>query len=169
LAGAVNGLFGSGGGLLLVPFYTDVIKLEQRRAFATSVFSVLILSVVSIITYNGKVSIDIMSILPFLLGGAIGGIAGATILKRLPVNIIRKVFALFFYGRHLRHYFYESSINIVMSLLSGALSGIGIGGGAILLVFMSVFLNMPQLKAQYINLLYFIPTAIAALIIHRKI
>lgn len=56
----------------------------------------------------------------------------------------------------------------LISVLSGALSGIGIGGGAILLIFMSLFLNMPQLKAQYINLLYFIPTALAALIIHRR-
>lgn len=56
----------------------------------------------------------------------------------------------------------------LISVLSGALSGIGIGGGAILLIFMSVFLNMPQLKAQYINLIYFIPTAIVALIIHKK-
>lgn len=59
-------------------------------------------------------------------------------------------------------------LSFVISLISGALSGIGIGGGAILLIFMSVFLNMPQLNAQYINLLYFIPTAITALIVHRK-
>lgn len=95
LAGAINGLFGSGGGLLLVPFYTDIMKLEQRQAFATSVFTVLIVSIVSIITYSQKVSIDLISIAPFLIGGAIGGIIGATILKRLPINIIRKVFALF--------------------------------------------------------------------------
>lgn len=56
----------------------------------------------------------------------------------------------------------------LISVLSGALSGIGIGGGAILLIFMSLFLNMPQLRAQYINLIYFIPTAFMALIIHRR-
>lgn len=37
LAGIANGLFGSGGGLFLVPLFTKWLGLEQRRAFATSV------------------------------------------------------------------------------------------------------------------------------------
>lgn len=94
-AGILNGLFGSGGGLILVPFFTDFLKLEQRQAFATSVFVILILCCVSIIAYSQKLSIDFYYIWPYLLGGAIGGIIGATILKRLPINIIRRVFAIF--------------------------------------------------------------------------
>lgn len=94
-AGVLNGLFGSGGGLLLVPFFTDFLKLEQRQAFATSVFVILILCVASVIAYSQKLSIEFNYILPYLLGGIVGGIVGATVLKKLPVNIIRRVFAVF--------------------------------------------------------------------------
>lgn len=44
----------------------------------------------------------------------------------------------------------------------------GIGGGTILIPALSIFLNISQHGAQGVNLLYFIPTAIAALIIHIK-
>ena len=47
LAGIANGLFGSGGGLFLVPLFTKWLGLEQRRAFATSVAVILPLSAVS--------------------------------------------------------------------------------------------------------------------------
>ena len=44
----------------------------------------------------------------------------------------------------------------------------GIGGGAILIPFLTLILNMPQKQAQVINLIYFIPTAVTALIGHIK-
>ena len=53
-------------------------------------------------------------------------------------------------------------------LLTGIISGFGIGGGTILMVYLTAFLSLPQRVAQGINLLYFLPTAAAALIIHSK-
>ena len=41
LAGLVNGFFGGGGGSVLVPLLTQLCKLDQRRAFATSVAVIL--------------------------------------------------------------------------------------------------------------------------------
>ena len=41
LAGAANGFFGGGGGMVLVPLLTRLCGLEQRRAFATSVAIIL--------------------------------------------------------------------------------------------------------------------------------
>lgn len=54
------------------------------------------------------------------------------------------------------------------ALLAGILSGMGIGGGSILLIFLSVFLSIGQQTAQLYNLLYFIPTALFALWQHKK-
>ena len=56
----------------------------------------------------------------------------------------------------------------IAGFLAGIISGFGIGGGTILMVYLTAILSMPQLKAQGINLLYFLPTAAAALVIHRK-
>ena len=52
--------------------------------------------------------------------------------------------------------------------VTGVLSGFGIGGGSLLLIYMTNFAGVPQNLAQGINLLYFLPTAAAALPAHFK-
>ncbi len=59
-------------------------------------------------------------------------------------------------------------ITILAGLFSGIVSGMGIGGGAILIPILTMFLDIGQQAAQCANLVYFIPTAIAALIIHVR-
>ncbi len=56
----------------------------------------------------------------------------------------------------------------IAGLICGVLSGFGIGGGSLLMVWMTAAAAMDQKMAQGINLLYFIPTAIASLIFHIK-
>jgi uncharacterized membrane protein YfcA len=53
-------------------------------------------------------------------------------------------------------------------LVCGILSGMGIGGGTLLMVWMTAVQELPQQTAQGINLLYFLPTAVFALYFHRK-
>lgn len=57
---------------------------------------------------------------------------------------------------------------ILAGLVSGIISGMGIGGGIILIPVLTIFLGFDQKVAQGITLLYFIPTAIFALIVHIK-
>ena len=57
---------------------------------------------------------------------------------------------------------------ILAGFLSGIISGMGIGGGTILIPALSIFLNLGQHEAQGVNLLYFIPTAIISLWVHIK-
>ena len=52
--------------------------------------------------------------------------------------------------------------------VTGVLSGFGVGGGSLLLIYMTSFAAVPQNLAQGINLLYFLPTAAAALPAHFK-
>ncbi len=56
----------------------------------------------------------------------------------------------------------------IIGFLSGIISGMGIGGGTILIPALSIFFHYSQHEAQNINLIYFIPTAITALITHVK-
>ena len=48
------------------------------------------------------------------------------------------------------------------------LSGFGVGGGSLLLIYLTAFAGVPQALAQGVNLLYFLPTAAAALPAHFK-
>ncbi len=57
---------------------------------------------------------------------------------------------------------------IIAGFVSGIISGMGIGGGIILIPVLTIFLGFDQKVAQGITLLYFIPTAIFALIVHIK-
>ena len=57
---------------------------------------------------------------------------------------------------------------ILSGLLAGIISGMGIGGGAILIPALTIFMGVGQQQAQHINLLYFIPTAALALRVHHK-
>lgn len=52
--------------------------------------------------------------------------------------------------------------------LTGVLSGFGIGGGSLLLIYMTSFAGVPQNLAQGINLLYFLPAAATSLPAHVK-
>lgn len=94
LAGAANGFFGAGGGLFLVPMFTKWLHMEQRKAFATSVAVIFPLSVVSLIIYFFKGSIDLFSLLPVLIGGLIGGFIAGRIFGKVPVTLLRRIFGL---------------------------------------------------------------------------
>lgn len=56
----------------------------------------------------------------------------------------------------------------IAGLVCGVFSGLGIGGGTLLMVWMTAVMDMEQRMAQGINLLYFLPTAVCALIFHIK-
>ena len=57
---------------------------------------------------------------------------------------------------------------LAVGALTGVLSGFGVGGGSLLLIYMTGFAGVPQALAQGINLLYFLPTAATALPAHFK-
>ena len=55
---------------------------------------------------------------------------------------------------------------LLAGLFSGIIGGMGMGGGAVLIIYLTVFKNCEQLRAQGINLLFFVPIAILAVIIY---
>lgn len=59
-------------------------------------------------------------------------------------------------------------LTVLIGALSGIISGMGIGGGAILIPALTLIIGIDQKLAQGINLVYFLPTAVVALIIHIK-
>ena len=57
---------------------------------------------------------------------------------------------------------------IAISLISGVISGMGMGGGTILIPLLTVFCSVRQIQAQEVNLISFIPSAVVSTIIHAK-
>lgn len=57
---------------------------------------------------------------------------------------------------------------IIIGLISGIVGGLGMGGGTILILLLTIFSNVEQHLAQGTNVVFFIPTAIVAIIIFIK-
>lgn len=57
---------------------------------------------------------------------------------------------------------------ILIGILSGIVTGLGMGGGSILILILSTFMSVDQHTAQATNLIFFIPTAITAIFVHFK-
>ena len=59
-------------------------------------------------------------------------------------------------------------VYVLIGVAAGVISGLGIGGGTLLIPALTLFYGLSQQQAQSVNLIYFIPTAIVALISHFK-
>lgn len=94
LAGLLNGLFGAGGGLVLVPLLISWLKIDEKRAFATSVAIILPLSVISYILFflwGGRIW---QEALPYLLGGIVGGAISIYLFRRISNQWLHQLFGL---------------------------------------------------------------------------
>lgn len=94
-AGCICGFFGTGGGLLLVPSFIYLLKIEPKRARATSLFCMLVMVITTSIFYYKNNYIDWNLGLMCALGGIAGGFIGAKILKKFPNYILKIVFICF--------------------------------------------------------------------------
>ena len=93
-AGAANGLFGAGGGMILVPLLTRWAKLEDKKAFATSISIIAPLCIVSIVVYFLRGSLDFSAALPYLIGGFFGGLLGGKLFRKIPAKFLHKALGL---------------------------------------------------------------------------
>ena len=94
ITGLVNGLFGGGGGMVLVPLLTGRCGLKKRNAFATSVAIILPLCLLSASIYLMRGKIDLQTALPYMAGGLAGGLIGGKLFKKTPMVWLRRIFAL---------------------------------------------------------------------------
>ena len=95
IAGIICGLFGTGGGMILVPAFIYMLKIEPKKARATSLFCMLIMVIVSSIFYYKNNYIEWKVGVLCAIGGIVGGYLGAKILKRVPDYVLKIAFTIF--------------------------------------------------------------------------
>ena len=95
IAGIVCGLFGTGGGLILVPAFIYMLKLDPKKSRGTSLSCMLVMVIVSSIFYSKNKYVDWKLGILCATGGIIGGYFGAKILKNIPDYILKIVFVIF--------------------------------------------------------------------------
>ena len=95
LVGLANGLFGAGGGTVLVPALERFKPLETHKAHATALAVILPLSIVSAIVYVWGVDVDWPAVGLVSAGGIVGGVVGAKLLSKLSAGWLNMLFGLF--------------------------------------------------------------------------
>lgn len=95
IAGMISGLFTAGGGLIIVPALLYTLKLESKKARATSVFCILPMVLVTAIFYGQSNFIQWDIGIKCAIGGIVGGIIGARLLNYLPEKYLKIAFTLF--------------------------------------------------------------------------
>lgn len=95
IAGFCNGLFGAGGGIIVVPAMCHLLKLEEHDSHATAIAVILPLSIVSSFIYFRNGFFQTNMVFKVVSGGVIGGIIGASILNKISPYWLRKIFAVF--------------------------------------------------------------------------
>ena len=85
-AGFVNGFFGAGGGMVLVPLLIWLVGLPDKLAFSSAISIILPLCVVSLVIYGRHDMLPLSDALPYLLGGAGGGVLAGLWFQKVPAK-----------------------------------------------------------------------------------
>lgn len=94
VAGAVNGLFGAGGGMVLVPILSGHTELHEDQVFPCSVSIILPICIASIFANSGMGGLPMREAWPYLFGSVGGGILAAYTGERIPVKWLHRILGL---------------------------------------------------------------------------
>lgn len=92
IAGMISGFFGAGGGLILVPYMTLILKEDEVKSRATTIMCIFFMVFTSSFFYFKEAFIDWNLAIKCAIGGIIGGIVGS----KLLINLSKKILQIFF-------------------------------------------------------------------------
>ena len=102
-AGVISGLFTAGGGLILVPAFMYMLKMEPKKARSTSIFCILPMVITTAIIYSKNNLINWKTGLYCAIGGILGGAVGAILLNKVHDKYLKIIFSgfLIYAGIHM--------------------------------------------------------------------
>ena len=99
VAGVINGLFGAGGGMVLVPMLNRFTDLDENEIFPASIAIILPMCFITLFISSFRAPIPWNTSLPYLFGSIIGGIISGFIGPKIPVLWLHRVLGiLILYG-----------------------------------------------------------------------
>ncbi|MCM8772462.1 MAG: sulfite exporter TauE/SafE family protein [Candidatus Omnitrophica bacterium] len=163
-AGFICGLFGMGGGSLMVPaiyhFFSDSFPFESRMkiSIGTSLFVIIFSSISAIITYfkSKKINKNLLSVI--IPSGILGSQVGAFLISKLDDRIVRNIFVVIVTSLGLKMFTtpedgnknfenienYNKFIGILIGFISGFVSALcGVGGAVLIIPLLYIFLKIP--------------------------
>jgi len=95
VAGLLSGLFGVGGGILMVPAMVILVGFGQHRAQATSLAAIVPIAAVGAFVFGRSDSVDLVAALLLATGSLLGVQAGARLMNRLTDERLSRIFGAF--------------------------------------------------------------------------
>ncbi|MBQ6893645.1 MAG: TSUP family transporter [Clostridia bacterium] len=93
-AGFLSGLLGAGGGIILYFVLGALYGKGAKQNLILSSVSVMFFCVVSLFFYKGNSALNLEGILRVGIPAALGGLAGATLLSKIPAAVVKKMFSV---------------------------------------------------------------------------
>jgi uncharacterized membrane protein YfcA len=182
VAGFLSGIFGVGGGILIVPALVIVMGMDQRIAHGTSLAAVLPIALSGTVSYGLADKIDWPVAVLLAVGAVAGAVVGTHVLHHLPERILGFIFAALLIATAVRLVLDNSDAAgrsalgatgsvalVVIGLLTGVLAGLlGVGGGIVMVPAMVVGFGIPAAVAKGTSLAVIVPTSIMGTWRNRK-
>ena len=181
LVGVLSGMFGIGGGTVIVPALVW-LGLSQRNAAATSTLAIVPTSISGVVSYATGGHVDWLAAVLLFCGMFVGGQIGSWLLSRLPELVLRWIFVAFLVFVVINQVSFVPSRDhqIVMTVATGvclALLGVvigmlagllGLGGGALAVPALSILFGASDLIARGTSLLAMFPNSITTSVANMK-
>lgn len=178
VAGLFSGLFGVGGGTVIVPLLVLMLHFDQRRAAGTSLAAIVPIASVGVLSYAQSGSVAWIPALILALAAVIGAQVGTRLVPRVPQHVLTWAFVAFVLlvmvllflvipsrAAQLQLTWGSGVILAGIGVFTGLLAGlIGVGGGVIIVPALILALGVSDLVAKGTSLLTMIPTAVSGTI-----
>ncbi|GAA3940923.1 sulfite exporter TauE/SafE family protein [Microbacterium soli] len=174
-AGLLSGLFGVGGGTVIVPLLVLMLRFDQRRAAGTSLAAIVPTASVGVVSYALSGSVAWIAALVLAAASVIGAQIGTRLLPRISQAALRWGFVAFLVVVIVNLFIVIPSRDaefvlgwgsgaglVTLGLITGIIAGlIGVGGGAVIVPALMIVFGTSDLVAKGTSLMMMIPTAIS--------
>lgn len=182
VSGFFAGLFGIGGGLVIVPALVVLLRLEQKLAAGTSLLAILPAASIAAATYALEGSVDWLVAGLLAVGAILGAQIGARLLQRIPRRGLQWIFVGFVAVMIVQLLLVlpdRSAAPVIdltrgaglvaLGLVAGLLSAIlGIGGGGVVVPVLMVWFGLGDLDAKGASLVMMLPGVISGLVANGR-
>lgn len=172
-AGLLSGVFGVGGGVLMVPAMVLLLGVPQRRAAGTSLAAIVPIALFGVAGFAVQDQLDLAAAALLGVGAIVGAPLGARLIHRIPVPRLRVAFAMLLVLTAVRLFFElpesvlagsisvgDGSLVVLVGLASGLLAGLfGVGGGILMVPAQMLILGIDPATAKGTSLLVIIPAS----------
>lgn len=173
--GLCSGLFGVGGGVLVVPVLTFLMRYPIKLASGTSLLAILVPAAVGVVTYGINGNVHVLMALLLAVGSVLGAPVGSRLLAKMSPVAVQWSYVVFLLGVIASMFFpvpergTEVVVDVVggvLLLLTGFVAGIaggllGIGGGMVVVPILMLGFGASDLVAKGTSLLMIIATSLS--------